>query len=93
MTPQWFRDLDEKSAGLFKAVDVVCRIMRQSADNPDQAEGDLREHLRMGARLLEKLGESNKVLIEFNRQSVVRFVYLSAVFTLLLIWNVVNVFF
>lgn len=93
MTPKWFRDLDEKSAGLFAAVAVAGDMMNKAADDPDKVDADLRAHLRDGARLVEQLGDANKTLIEFNRRSVSRFAVLSCLFTILLAANVVSLFF
>lgn len=90
---RWLRELDQHSAGLDSALADVTRIMREVADDPAHAEGELRLHLRQGADLIERLGEGQRHLIAFNRRSAVRFALLSALFTGLLAANVVDLFF
>lgn len=85
---KWFRELDQHTAGLGAALGDVVRIMREVADDPAKVEGDLREHLRQGATLVERLGDGQRQLIEFNRRSQVRFFVLSGAFTGLFAVNV-----
>lgn len=88
----WLRDLDEHTAALDHAIGTVATTLRQVADDPERVEGEVRQHLRNAARLVEKLGESQRSLIAFNRRSQVRFAFLSLLFGALIVFHLANLF-
>lgn len=83
MTPKMIRDLDQKTAALKAAVGDVIKIMRTVAEDPDQTEGALRDHLRQGAQFAEQLQKMNDYLIAANRRAGIRFGVLAILFGLL----------
>jgi hypothetical protein len=90
---RWLADLETHRAGFIESLAAAVALMRKTADDPDQVEGQLREHLRQAADLVERLGQGQDSLIGFNKRMSIRFGVISILFLLMAAWNVAQVIF